>query len=118
VDLWLSKNKFNGDISPLADLGIIETIHIFENDFAGTIPNMFDEIFHLRDFLAQDNKFSGEIPRTITHMQAISKLWNYRRCRWTLFGSSGSSPIDSSFQEPSISRTTLWMALFLLDLVC
>jgi hypothetical protein len=73
VDLWLSRNKFSGDISTFADLKNIETIHIDENEFEGTIPDMFDQIFHLREFLAQNNQFSGPIPRTITHMQSMSK---------------------------------------------
>jgi hypothetical protein len=73
VDLRLSRNKISGDISVFANLNSIENLHIDENAFEGTIPDMFDQIYHLREFFAQNNKFSGPIPQTITHMQSISK---------------------------------------------
>jgi hypothetical protein len=57
-----------------ANLNHIETLHIDENEFEGTIPDIFDQIYHLQEFLAQGNKLSGPIPQTITHMQSISKF--------------------------------------------
>jgi hypothetical protein len=73
VDFRISKNRFSGDISMLQSCKNIETIHIAENEFTGTIPNMFDYIFRLHELSAYSNSLTGPIPVTITHLQGMSK---------------------------------------------
>jgi hypothetical protein len=69
----MSRNKFNGELASFASMRNIETIHLDDNEFTGTIPDMFDKIFRLQEFLMQNNKVSGPIPYSFIHLQSLSK---------------------------------------------
>lgn len=77
VELRLSQNKFTGGIESLSTLQNLEILHLEGNNMTGSIPDMFDHIFRLHELLMHDNQFNGSIPKTLTHLQALSK-WNSR----------------------------------------
>jgi hypothetical protein len=77
VDLRLGRNKFRGDVSFLGQLSDIETVDLSENEFSGSIPDMFDQIFRLREFMVQNNKLTSSLPRTITHLSSMSKSFSH-----------------------------------------
>ncbi|KAJ1439033.1 Protein kinase domain [Sesbania bispinosa] len=60
--LYLSDNNFSGDLpTSLAELGNLKRLHVANNNFSGELPNMI-HVSGLISFLAENNKFTGEIP--------------------------------------------------------
>jgi hypothetical protein len=51
----------------------LEVLQIDNNEFTGTIPDMFDHTTHLRDIQLHANKFSGPIPATLGDLRGLSK---------------------------------------------
>ena len=87
MDLRLGLNKFSGPLTALTSLQNLETLHLNNNAFNGTIPNMFDQLFRLHELMIQRNQFVGSIPLTLTHLQSVSKY----KCKNT-HGSKSSVP--------------------------
>ena len=87
MDLRLGLNKFSGPLTALTSLQNLETLHLNNNAFNGTIPNMFDQLFRLHELMIQRNQFVGSIPLTLTHLQSVSKY----KCKNTR-GSKSSVP--------------------------
>ena len=73
MDLHLSENNFSGPIGALSNLMNLESVHLANNEFTGTIPDMFDKLFRLHDFSVLHNQLTGTIPNTMTHLQVLSK---------------------------------------------
>ena len=74
MDLRIGENKFSGPIDVLSALSNLETLHLTDNEFTGTIPDMFDQLFRLHELVLAGNKFQGSIPLTLTHLQVLSKF--------------------------------------------
>jgi len=74
LDLRISDNKFSGSINVLSNLQNLETLHLANNEFTGSIPEMFDELFRLHELVLPNNKFTGTIPNTLTHLQLLKTL--------------------------------------------
>lgn len=74
LDLKIGDNNFNGTIDVLSSLGYLETLHLANNAFSGTIPDMFDKLYRLHEVVLLNNKFEGTIPNTLTHLQALKTL--------------------------------------------
>jgi hypothetical protein len=89
VDLRLGLNKFSGPLTALTSLQNLETLHLNDNAFNGTIPNMFDQLFRLHELMMQRNQFVGSIPLTLTHLQSMSK-YSYKNTKSSVPGSSDS----------------------------
>lgn len=90
VDLRLGQNKFAGSISAVSGLQNLEILHLNDNNFESTIPNMFDRAYRLHEIFFQGNKFSGQVPRTLTHLQGLSKSSAPQTCcpAWCLLRTS------------------------------
>jgi Leucine-rich repeat (LRR) protein len=73
VELRLDRNKLTGGIDSLQSLQNLEILHLQENQLSSTIPDMFDKLFRLHEFIIHSNKFTGIIPKTLTHLQGLSK---------------------------------------------
>lgn len=80
MDLRLGQNKFHGPLTTLTSLQNLETLHINNNTFTGTIPDMFDQLFRLHELMMQRNQFVGSIPLTLTHLQSLSKYTENKVC--------------------------------------
>ena len=72
VDLRLGQNKFSGPLTMLTSLQNLETLHLDENAFSGSIPDFFDYLFRLESLAMQKNQFVSTIPPTLTHLQSLS----------------------------------------------
>ena len=71
--LRLDQNNFHGSLTTLSSLQNLETLHVSNNAFTGTIPNMFDQLFRLNELMMQGNQLVGSVPITLTHLQNLSK---------------------------------------------
>jgi len=74
LDLRISENRFSGDITHLKNLKNLETVHLSDNEFTGSIPDMFDNLYRLHELVMSNNKLVGSIPRTLTHLQTLKTL--------------------------------------------
>ncbi|XP_012850189.1 PREDICTED: pollen receptor-like kinase 1 [Erythranthe guttata] len=63
--VYLSNNKFYGDISPTAFYGMksLKKLHLANNSFTGSIPSTLATLPKLMELMLEDNQFHGEIPR-------------------------------------------------------
>lgn len=62
TQLYLSDNSFSGDLpNSLAELGNLKRLHVARNNFSGELSNVI-HLSGLISFLAENNKFTGEIP--------------------------------------------------------
>ena len=73
MDLRLDQNNFHGSLTTLSSLQNLETLHVSNNAFTGTIPNIFDQLFRLNELMMQGNQLVGSVPITLTHLQNLSK---------------------------------------------
>ncbi|XP_027903545.1 probable inactive receptor kinase At2g26730 [Vigna unguiculata] len=61
--LFLSGNQFSGDLPiSIVNLRNLIRLHISDNHLTGELPNMV-HVSSLKSFVAQNNNFTGEIPR-------------------------------------------------------
>ncbi|KAL8153528.1 hypothetical protein V2J09_011288 [Rumex salicifolius] len=62
--IYLSKNRFEGAISPNAFDGLnrLEILHLANNNFIGEIPPSLAKLPRLVELRLEDNKFQGSIP--------------------------------------------------------
>jgi len=74
LDLRIGNNQFSGVISVLNALSNLETLDISHNGFDGTIPDMFDKLFHLHELVLAHNQFEGTIPHTLPHLKILKTL--------------------------------------------
>ena len=127
MDLRLGLNKFSGPLTALTSLQNLETLHLNNNAFNGTIPNMFDQLFRLHELMIQRNQFVGSIPLTLTHLQSVSK-YKCKNTRGSKSGVPGSGdsgdnfclyPADSDVRSnPVLSFLILILVLSLSATIC
>lgn len=119
MDLRLGLNKFSGPLTALTSLQNLETLHLNNNAFNGTIPNMFDQLFRLHELMIQRNQFVGSIPLTLTHLQSVSKYKckNTRGSKSSVPGSGDSGDNLCLYPADSDVRSNPVLSFFILILV-
>ncbi|KAK9073979.1 hypothetical protein SSX86_006574 [Deinandra increscens subsp. villosa] len=60
-----SINNLDGDLTELRTMDQMESLQLFENSFAGKVPEEFGEFKFLKQFSIYDNGFTGELPARI-----------------------------------------------------
>ncbi|KAE8709059.1 small nuclear ribonucleoprotein [Hibiscus syriacus] len=62
--LYLSMNKFSGEIPPdyFTGMGSLKRVWLSDNEFSGKIPDSLTNVSRLIDLHLENNQFSGEIP--------------------------------------------------------
>ncbi|KAF6159874.1 hypothetical protein GIB67_032958 [Kingdonia uniflora] len=75
--VYLSGNKFAGNLpNSFSNLNNLKRLHIFDNSFSGQLPDL-PQISGLISFLAQNNQFSGEIPKfDFSNLQMFNVSFN------------------------------------------
>ncbi|XP_061338632.1 probable inactive receptor kinase At2g26730 [Gastrolobium bilobum] len=104
--LYLSENNFSGDLPiSLAELGNLERLNIASNNFSGELYNVI-HVSGLISFLAENNKFTGEIPDF-----NFSKLLEFNVSNNNLEGPlpdfRGGFQVDSFSGNPNLCGTPL-----------
>ncbi|GMI72366.1 hypothetical protein HRI_000905900 [Hibiscus trionum] len=62
--LYLSKNKFSGEIPPdyFTGMGSLKKVWLSDNEFSGKIPRSLSNVSRLLDLHLENNQFTGKIP--------------------------------------------------------
>lgn len=73
----MNDNKFTGplDVTVFKSLRNIQTLRLNDNQFTGTIPDMFDYLNRVSDLQLQNNKLSGTVAHTIFQLVGLSKYY-------------------------------------------
>lgn len=63
--IFLSNNKFSGEIPPNAFYGMLslKKLHLADNKFSGSIPPTLAALPRLMELTLENNEFEGEIPK-------------------------------------------------------
>lgn len=64
-NIWFGGNKLSGKIPEMGTLKELETLHLENNEFEGSIPESLGELPRLREVFLQNNKLSGGIPEAL-----------------------------------------------------
>ncbi|XP_052486457.1 receptor-like protein EIX2 [Gossypium raimondii] len=73
----LSKNKFNGSVSPICnvnDEGSLELLDLSNNQFSGVVPDCFGSFTPLTALNLGDNSFSGSLPSSLGSLISLEML--------------------------------------------
>ncbi|PPD94100.1 hypothetical protein GOBAR_DD08873 [Gossypium barbadense] len=90
----LSKNKFNGLVSPICnvnDEGSLELLDLSNNQFSGVVPDFFGSFTPLTALNLGDNSFSGSLPSSLGSLISLEML--------SLRGNKFSGVLPSSLQN-------------------
>ncbi|KAL9415412.1 hypothetical protein AB3S75_043660 [Citrus x aurantiifolia] len=61
----VSQNRLEGDLSELRFLNQLSSLHLFENQFSGEIPEEFGEFKHLTELSLYTNSLTGTLPQKL-----------------------------------------------------
>ncbi|CAM9262784.1 unnamed protein product [Ectocarpus sp. 13 AM-2016] len=64
-----------GHIPQLADLGALQSLHLFNNKLKGPIPPELGNLAELKELLLWTNQLSGGIPEELGNLTALTHLW-------------------------------------------
>ncbi|TYI84984.1 hypothetical protein E1A91_D05G405900v1 [Gossypium mustelinum] len=90
----LSKNKFNGSVSPICnvnDEGSLALLDLSNNQFSGVVPDCFGSFSPLTALNLGDNSFSGSLPSSLGYLISLEML--------SLRGNKFSGVLPSSLQN-------------------
>ncbi|KDP35915.1 hypothetical protein JCGZ_09887 [Jatropha curcas] len=65
VNFDCSHNRLEGEIGELKSLKNLASLHLFENQFSGEIPEEFGDFRYLEEFSIYTNKFRGSVPQKL-----------------------------------------------------
>ncbi|KAK4378551.1 hypothetical protein RND71_000413 [Anisodus tanguticus] len=65
VNLDVSTNNLEGDLSELKSLSLLESLQLFENQFSGEVPVEFGDFKFLTELSLYTNMLSGSLPQNI-----------------------------------------------------
>ncbi|KAG6530793.1 receptor protein kinase TMK1-like [Zingiber officinale] len=75
--LWLNNQKGNarlsGDIAFVENMTALEVLWLHSNYFSGPLPD-FSQLTALRDLQLRDNQLTGVVPKSLTHLPALTKI--------------------------------------------
>ncbi|KAF8405036.1 hypothetical protein HHK36_009933 [Tetracentron sinense] len=72
TNLWLGSNKLSGPIPDMSSMNALETLHLENNQFEGSIPPSLGQIANLREILLQNNNLRGRIPDILQKRDGIN----------------------------------------------
>lgn len=75
--LDLSGNNLSGKLPStdcLQRMVGLNSLHLWENNIGGSIPNSLQHVYTLERFMADNNKFTGEIPKWLCDLPRFSRL--------------------------------------------
>ena len=64
----MATNTFTGTIPDLSDLVNLKTLHLYENDFTGTLPESLQQLKSIESLFLSSNRFTGTIPESLSLM--------------------------------------------------
>ncbi|KAJ6409406.1 hypothetical protein OIU84_008993 [Salix udensis] len=65
VNFDASQNRLEGELVELKPLKLLASLHLFENQFTGDIPEEFGELKYLEEFSLYTNKLTGPLPQKL-----------------------------------------------------
>ncbi|KAM3755178.1 hypothetical protein ACB098_02G020800 [Castanea mollissima] len=65
TNIWLGNNSLTGPIPDLSSLKMLETLHLEDNQFSGSIPSSLGDIKGLRELFLQNNNLTGTVPNNL-----------------------------------------------------
>uniref|UniRef100_A0A803LNT2 Malectin-like domain-containing protein n=1 Tax=Chenopodium quinoa TaxID=63459 RepID=A0A803LNT2_CHEQI len=68
--LWLGHNKLSGTLPNMSSMKMLETLHLDNNQFEGSIPESLAKL--PREIYLQNNKFKGGIPNSLKNRQGLT----------------------------------------------
>jgi len=96
--VWLSGNKFSGNIPPsLTELDLLKELHLEGNEFSGQLPSLKQDI---KSFDVSNNKLEGPIPESLARFGPVSFAGNEGLC-----GKPLEKQCDSSSAEYTLPDT-------------
>ncbi|GMH03835.1 hypothetical protein Nepgr_005674 [Nepenthes gracilis] len=64
-NIWLAHNKLSGLIPDISSLKVLETFHLDNNQFEGSIPKSLGELPRIQEIYLQHNNLEGEVPESL-----------------------------------------------------
>ncbi|KAK4284611.1 hypothetical protein QN277_001417 [Acacia crassicarpa] len=70
-NLWLPGNNLSGEIPVMSKLKELQTLHLENNQFNGSIPSSLGNLPKLREVYLQNNKLDGNVPPELQNWSGV-----------------------------------------------
>ncbi|KAK1358863.1 Leucine-rich repeat receptor-like serine/threonine-protein kinase [Heracleum sosnowskyi] len=70
--MWFADNKISGPIPDMTSMDSLESLHLEDNQFEGSIPQSLGQLPKLQELFIQNNQLSGTIPNSLTRRNDIN----------------------------------------------